>query len=102
MGSIGGMLFDPPLLVLTNAQEGIGRKSISIGSGIFLSVSLVTSLNTLGEALSKIIVLTGGSLVTDGRVTQNFWKKNWDVIIPTKGINYFSGGFSHLFVCFIH
>jgi hypothetical protein len=31
----------------------------------------VTSLNTLGEALSKIIVLTGGSLVTDGRVTQN-------------------------------
>jgi hypothetical protein len=35
----------------------------------------VTSLNTLGEALSKIIVLTGGSLVTDGRVTQNFRKE---------------------------
>jgi hypothetical protein len=35
----------------------------------------VTSLNTLGEALSKIIVLTGGSLVTDGTVTQNFRKE---------------------------
>jgi hypothetical protein len=33
------------------------------------------SLNTLGEALSKIIVLTGGSLMTDGRVTQNFRKE---------------------------
>jgi hypothetical protein len=39
IGSIGGMLFDPLLPVLTNAQEGIGRKSISIGSGIFVSVS---------------------------------------------------------------
>jgi hypothetical protein len=80
MGSIGGMLLDLPLLVLTNAQEGIGRKSISIGSGICLSVfwffvSLVTSLNMLGEALSKIIVLTGGSLVTNGRVTQKFRKE---------------------------
>jgi multisubunit Na+/H+ antiporter MnhC subunit len=51
-------------------------RSISIGSGIFLWVSgssifLVMSLNTLSEALSKIIVLTGGSLMTDGRVTQN-------------------------------
>jgi hypothetical protein len=44
MGSIGRMLFDLPLLVLTNAQEGIGRKSISIGSGIFLSVSGSLSL----------------------------------------------------------
>jgi hypothetical protein len=33
------------------------------------------SLNTLGEALSKIIVLTGGSLLTDGRVTQNLRKE---------------------------
>jgi hypothetical protein len=32
-------------------------------------------LDTLGEALSKIIVLTGGSLVTDGRVTQTFRKE---------------------------
>jgi hypothetical protein len=29
----------------------------------------------LGEALSKIIVLTGYSLMTDGRVTQNFQKE---------------------------
>jgi hypothetical protein len=29
----------------------------------------------LGEALSKIIVLTGGSLMTDSRVTQNFQKE---------------------------
>jgi hypothetical protein len=39
IGSIGGILFDLPLLVLTNTQEGIGRKSISIGTGIFVSVS---------------------------------------------------------------
>jgi hypothetical protein len=39
MGSIGRMLFNLLLLVLTNAQECIGRKSISIGSGIFVSVS---------------------------------------------------------------
>jgi hypothetical protein len=32
---------------------------------------VLTSLNILGEALSKIIVLTRGSLMTDGRVTQN-------------------------------
>jgi hypothetical protein len=32
MGSIGGILFDLPLLALTNTQEGIGRKSISIGT----------------------------------------------------------------------
>jgi hypothetical protein len=69
------MFSDSPLLLLTNAPEGIGMRSIYIGSGIFLwasgySISLVTSLNTLGEALSKIIVLTGGSLVTNGRVTQ--------------------------------
>jgi hypothetical protein len=38
-------------------------------------MSLVMSLNTLGEALSKIIVLTGGSLVTDGRVTEISEKK---------------------------
>jgi hypothetical protein len=44
MGSIGGILFDSPLLVLTNAQEGIGRKSISICSGIFLWVSDSLSL----------------------------------------------------------
>jgi hypothetical protein len=44
MGSIGGIFFDQPLLVLTNAQEGIGRKSISMGSGIFLSVSGSLSL----------------------------------------------------------
>jgi hypothetical protein len=69
---MGGILSDLPLLVLTNAQEGIGMKSISIGSGIF---SLVTSLNMLGKALSKIIVLTGGSLVTNGRVTQNLRKE---------------------------
>jgi hypothetical protein len=80
MGLIGRMSFDPLLLVLTNAQEGIGRKSISIGSGISVSVSdsyslLVTSLNILGEVLSKIIVLTGGSLMTDGRVTQFFRKE---------------------------
>jgi hypothetical protein len=76
IGLIGGMLFDPPLLVLTNAQEGIGRKLSSIGSGIFLSISLVMSLNMPGEALSKIIVLTRSSLVTDSRVTQNFQKEN--------------------------
>jgi hypothetical protein len=39
------------------------------------SILLVTSLNTLGEALNKIIVLTGGSLMTDGRVTQTFQKE---------------------------
>jgi hypothetical protein len=44
MGLIGGMLFDLPLLVLTDTQEGIGRKLISIGSGIFLSVSGSLSL----------------------------------------------------------
>jgi hypothetical protein len=33
------------------------------------------SLNMLGEALSKIIVLTGGSLVTGGRVTQDSRKE---------------------------
>jgi hypothetical protein len=33
------------------------------------------SLNMLGEALSKIIVLTRGSLITDSRVTQNFRKE---------------------------
>jgi hypothetical protein len=44
MGSIGGMLFDLLLLVLTNAQEGIGRKLISISSGICLSVSGSLSL----------------------------------------------------------
>jgi hypothetical protein len=38
-------------------------------------MSLVTSLNMLSEALSKIIVLTGGSLMTDGRVTQDFRKE---------------------------
>jgi hypothetical protein len=32
---MGEILSDSPLLVLTNAQEGIGMKSISIGSGIF-------------------------------------------------------------------
>jgi hypothetical protein len=74
------MFSDSPLLVLTNALEGIGMRSISIGSGIFLwisgySISLVTSLATLGEVLSKIIVLTGGSLMTNGRVTQNVRKE---------------------------
>jgi hypothetical protein len=44
MGPIGMILFDSPLLVLTNTQEGIGRKSISIGSGIFLWVSNSLSL----------------------------------------------------------
>jgi hypothetical protein len=44
MGSIGGILFESPLLVLTNAQEGIARKSISMGSGIFLSVSGLLSV----------------------------------------------------------
>jgi hypothetical protein len=39
MGSIGGILFNPLLLVLTNAQDGKGRKSISMGSGIFVLVS---------------------------------------------------------------
>jgi hypothetical protein len=29
------MFSDSPLLVLTNAQDGIGMRSISIGSGIF-------------------------------------------------------------------
>jgi hypothetical protein len=48
----------------------------------------------LGEALSKIIVLTRGSLITDSRVTQNFQKEKLGVIIPMKGIDYFSGGFS--------
>jgi ABC-type methionine transport system ATPase subunit len=33
------------------------------------------SLNTLSKALSKIIVLTRGNLVTDGRVTQIFRKE---------------------------
>jgi hypothetical protein len=33
------------------------------------------SLNMLSEALSKIIVLTGSSLVTNGRVTQDFQKE---------------------------
>jgi hypothetical protein len=44
MGSIGGILFNLPLLVLTNAQEGIGRTLISIGSGIFPWVSDFLSL----------------------------------------------------------
>jgi hypothetical protein len=35
----------------------------------------VISLNMLGEVLSKIIVLTRGSLITNGRVTQNFQKE---------------------------
>jgi hypothetical protein len=35
----------------------------------------VTSLNMLSEVLSKIIVLTGGSLMTDSRVTQDFQKE---------------------------
>jgi hypothetical protein len=35
----------------------------------------VTSLNILSEALSKIIVLTGGSLMTKSRVTQDFQKE---------------------------
>jgi hypothetical protein len=53
-------------------------RSISIGVIILVSgfsISLVMSLNTLGEALSKIIVLTRGSLLTDGRVTQNLRKE---------------------------
>jgi hypothetical protein len=45
----------------------------------------------LGKAASTSILLTGGSLVTDGRVTQNLRKKNWEVIIPMMGIIYFSG-----------
>jgi hypothetical protein len=44
MGSIGGMLFDLLLLVLTNAQQGIGRKLISIGSSICPSFSGSLSL----------------------------------------------------------
>jgi hypothetical protein len=80
IGSRGGMFSDSPLLVLTTAQDGIGMRSISIGVVIFLCIFwffylLVTSLNMLGEALIKIIVLTGGSLVTDSRVTQNFRKE---------------------------
>jgi hypothetical protein len=39
-------------------------------------------------------VLTGGSLMTDGRVTQIFQKEKMEVIIPMVGIIYFSGGFS--------
>jgi hypothetical protein len=74
------MFSDLTLLVLTTAQDGIGMRSISIGSGIVLWVSgssifLVTSLNTLGEILSKIIVLTGGSLITDSGVTKIFRKE---------------------------
>jgi hypothetical protein len=77
IGSRGGMLSYSPLLVLTTAQDGIGMRSISIGVVIFLWVfwffyPWVTSLNMLGKVLSKIIVLTGGSLVTDSRVTQDF------------------------------
>jgi hypothetical protein len=80
IGSGGRRFSDSPLLVQTTTQDGIGMRSISIGSGIFLWVSgsstfLVMSLNMLGEALSKIIVLTRGSLMTDGRVTQNFHKE---------------------------
>jgi hypothetical protein len=33
------------------------------------------SLNMLSEVLSKIIVLTGDSLMTNSRVTQNFQKE---------------------------
>jgi uncharacterized membrane protein YcaP (DUF421 family) len=80
IGSRGRRFSDLPLLVLTTAQEGIGMRSISITSGIFslgfwFFYLLVMSLNMLGEALSKIIVLTGGSLITDGRVTQKFQKQ---------------------------
>jgi hypothetical protein len=75
------MFSDSLLLVLTTAQDGIGIRSISISVVIFSSgfsgssISLVTSLNMLGEALSKIIVLTRGSLVTNGRVTHIFQKE---------------------------
>jgi hypothetical protein len=75
------MFSDLPLLVLTTAQDGIGIRSISIGVVIFSSgfsgssIPLVTSLNMLGEALSKIIVLTEGSLITNSRVTQSFRKE---------------------------
>jgi hypothetical protein len=85
------MFSDLLLLVLTTAQDGIGIRSISMGVVIFSlgfsgsSISLVTSLNMLSEALSKIIVLTRGSLVTDGRVTESFRKKKWEVIIPMNG-----------------
>jgi dolichyl-phosphate-mannose--protein O-mannosyl transferase len=80
IGSRGRRFSDSPLLVLTTAQEGIGMRSISIASGIFslyfwFFYLLVMSLNMLGEALSMIIVLTGGSLITDGRVTKKFRKE---------------------------
>jgi hypothetical protein len=78
IGSRGRIFSDLPSLVLTNAQDSIGMRSISIGVGILVSgssISLVTSLNMLGEVLSKIIVLTVASLMTDSRVTQNFRKE---------------------------
>jgi hypothetical protein len=39
----------------------------------------------LGEELSMIIVLTGDSLMTDGRVTQNFRKENFRSNNSNKG-----------------
>jgi hypothetical protein len=48
----------------------------------------------LGEALSKIIVLTGGCLVTDGRVTQISRKEKMRSNNSNDGNYLLLGGFS--------
>jgi hypothetical protein len=54
----------------------------------------VISLNILSKALSKIIVLTGGSLITDGRVTQDFRKAKLRSNNSNNGNYLLLGGFS--------
>jgi hypothetical protein len=48
----------------------------------------------LSEVLSKIIVLTRGSLTTDGRVTQNFRKEKMRSNNSHDGNYLLLGGFS--------